>query len=89
MLPPVAIKPKRKFYSDVFFGLFTMTYTLEAIRYDEWVTCTFWPLPSGTKVRVIQSWGGQKTVSVEEARRMWSGMKRNGWKLQAEPVVEF
>ena len=65
------------------------TYTLEAIRYNECVTCTFWPLPSGTKVRVIPSWGGEKTLSVEEARRMWSSMKRKGWNRQQEAVIAF
>ena len=49
----------------------------------------FWPLSDGQKVMVIPSWGGEKTVSVVEARRMWSSMKRKGWTLQEELVVEF
>jgi len=69
--------------------LLIVTYTLEAIRYNQQVTCMFWPLPSGQKVKVIPSWGGEKTVSVVEARRMWSSMKRKGWTLKEEPVVEF
>lgn len=64
-----------------------MTYTLEAIRYGEWVTYTFTTMRG--EVLVKPSWGRRERMSVEEARKFWKGLTRKGWKRQEEPVIEF
>ena len=68
--------------------LSTMYHTLTAFRNNEWVMCHFWPYANGSKVQVSYSWGSKKNVSVEEARNLWTGLKRKGWTVH-NPVVEF
>ena len=68
--------------------LFVVTYTLEAKRCGEWVTCDFWPVAEGKKVQVTWSWSrsNPEVLTAEQARNLWRGLLRKGWAVEKATV---
>ena len=67
---------------------YATVYTMEVERYGEWVTYDFMPHGNG-KVYTKPSFGPAKTLSTEEARRLWRALLRKGWMLRPEPCIDF
>ena len=63
-------------------------YTMEVERYGEWVEYKFMPLADGW-VWTKPSFGTEKSLPAEEARRLWRALLRKGWVLQPEPCINF
>lgn len=51
---------------------------MEVERYGEWVDYKFMPLVGG-RVWTKSSFGTEKTLPAEEARRLWRALLRKGW----------